>query len=61
MKVGDLVKYNPSPHKNTHYERLVGIILRFSKRFRYMTVMWTDGTCDEDLVYSELEVISESR
>ena len=52
MKVGDLVKYLsicglPSD---------TGIILSINED-GYYKVLWSDGNYDEDLVYSELEVI----
>ena len=58
MKVGDLVKYDPSPMKNTYYEPLVGIVLKVSSN---ITVKWNNGKIDDDMTHPELEVISESR
>ena len=61
MKVGDLVKYlSMYPHTNKLCEENTGIILSINED-GYYKVLWSDGNYDEDLVYSELEVISESR
>ncbi len=66
MKVGDLVKYDQdmlSPHKNTYYESLVGIVLNLSHSLCGwdITVIWNDGHIDNDMQPLELEVLNESR
>ena len=59
MKVGDLVKYIPDAEHV--WGDLFGVIVKISERWGYLTVAWNDGSYDEDLVYGELELISESR
>ena len=66
MKVGDLVRYNCLPHKNVHYDSLVGIILSIKScwsmgEIHDIMVAWSDGSTNHDMRHSELEVISESR
>jgi hypothetical protein len=69
MKVGDLVKYKPYPHRELQH--LVGIVASFSNnRFgpgKLIWVLWnTDrpqglsGSCLEEWS-DELEVVNESR
>ncbi len=57
MKVGDLVRYIPYGH--TEPTGSVGIIKRINDG--EYEVYWSDGEYDNDLIYSELEVVSESR
>jgi len=61
MKVGDLVKYIPDERNVTMRRDLFGIVVKFSEQWGYITVAWNDGSYDEDLVYSELELVNESR
>ena len=61
MKIGDLVKYlSIYPHNYREEDQDIGVILSINED-GYYKVLWSGGNCDEDLVYSELEVISESR
>ena len=64
MKVGDLVKYlsmYEPPYENLGWVgSKTGIILSINED-GYYKVLWFDGSYDEDLVYSELEVLNESR
>ena len=70
MKVGDLVRYVPMHElegsfaalKPTQRSGIIvgtgrGIIVAISES-GYYSVLWVDGERQEDLVYSELEVIS---
>ena len=57
MKVGDLVRYIPYGH--TESTGSVGIIKRINDG--EYEVYWSDGEYDNDLIYSELEVVSEGR
>ena len=59
MKQGDLVKYIPESHDVTGV--LYGIVIKYCNIMGYFTVAWNDGTYDEDLVHSELELVNESR
>ena len=62
MKVGSLVIYKPYSReyvKMHNIEDLYGIIVNMFNG--YISVAWMDGSCDTDLVDSELEVVSESR
>tara|TARA_R100000008_G_scaffold82536_1_gene66909 strand:+ start:2631 stop:2798 length:168 start_codon:yes stop_codon:yes gene_type:complete len=52
MQVGDLVRYDNDGDGACS----IGIILSINED-GYYKVLWSDGNCDEDLVYSELEVI----
>ena len=63
MKRGDLVKYVAYDDAIVVCSRdLFGIIVRVGNRIDgYYTVAWNDGSYDEDLVHSELELINESR
>tara|TARA_R100000008_G_scaffold76700_1_gene56719 strand:- start:1438 stop:1620 length:183 start_codon:yes stop_codon:yes gene_type:complete len=60
MKVGDLVKYCGLLKGEEELPTDTGIILSINED-GYYKVLWSDGNYDEDLIYSELEVISESR
>ena len=57
MKTGDLVKYIPYGHTaDTLDVELVGVLVDIDCD-GYHKVYWTDGTIDEDLICSELEVL----
>ena len=61
MRVGDLVRYIPDSRAVEMLKgNLYGIILNVGTIDGYYTVAWNDGSYDEDLVYSELELINES-
>ena len=55
MKQGDLVRYANGT------QNLYGIVVKYCKMMGFFTVAWNDGSYDEDLVHSELELINESR
>ena len=63
MKVGDLVKYIPDEDYviMRNGSDLFGIIVRIGTIDGYYTVAWVDGSYDEDLVHSEMELVNESR
>ena len=60
MKTGDLVKYIPTGYILTGGDtldvELVGVLVDIDCD-GYHKVYWTDGTIDEDLICSELEVL----
>ena len=56
MQVGDLVKYIPF-YDVTCSRNLYGIVVKYCDDEGCYTVAWNDGSYDEDLVHSELEVI----
>ena len=57
MKIGDLVRYIPA--NRIYQDNLYGIVLNIGTIDGYFTVAWNDGSYDEDLVYSELELVNE--
>ena len=61
MKRGDLVKYVAYDDNVVCSRDLFGIVVRVGTIDGYYRVAWNDGSYDEDLVYSELELINESR
>lgn len=61
MRVGDLVRYMPDERNVIMSRDLFGIILNVGTIDGYYTVAWNDGSYDEDLIHSELELVNESR
>jgi len=61
VRVGDLVRYMPDERNVIMSRDLFGIILNVGTIDGYYTVAWNDGSYDEDLIHSELELVNESR